>query len=112
MVNLTPIVWAKVIQFVNLWLTKNFTMEHLIVIPEHRIRLTDASIAGLLGISVEELHSLKHTPIEAYEDENGKITEFYILVSSNNNPILLSKLNMDKSNFIRFNPDDVYRLYV
>jgi len=87
-------------------------MEHIQVIPEYRIRLTDASIATLLGISVEEFHSLNHRPIEAYEDENGNIMEFYILVSSNNDPDLLSKLNSDSSNFIRFKPEDVYRLYV
>jgi hypothetical protein len=87
-------------------------MESIKQVSEHQVRLTDQSIASLLGISLEEYLSLSHKPIQAYTDINGEVTEFYIHVSTNNNPRILSKLNLDKSNFIRFKPEEVYRMYV
>lgn len=87
-------------------------MERENTVPEFRIRLPDKAIAALLGLSLTEYLLLSHRPIEAFTDINGNIIEFYIHVSSNNNPGILQKLNMDKSNFVRFAPEEVYRMYV
>lgn len=87
-------------------------MEHTHVTPDYKVRLTDKAIARLLGITMDEYHILSHRPIEANTDIKGEITEFYIHISSNNTPELLSKLNCDASNFVRFKPEEVYALYV
>lgn len=81
-------------------------------VPEYRVRLTDFAIAKLLGVSLEEYGQLNHRPIEAFTDPQGNITEFYIRVSTNNSSRLLNKLNLDKSNFVRFNPEQVFKMYV
>ncbi len=81
-------------------------------VPEYRVRLTDFAIAKLLGLSLEEYGQLNHRPIEAFTDSQGNITEFYIRVSSNNSPRLLNKLNLDDSNFVRFDPKRVFKMYV
>jgi hypothetical protein len=80
-------------------------------IPEFKLRLTDYALAELLGLSLDEFHDLSHKPIDANTDAMGKIVEFYIHVSSNNSPHLLAKLRLDKNNFVRFRPDEVYRHY-
>jgi hypothetical protein len=86
-------------------------MNHTAPIPEFKLRLTDFAIARLLGLSIEDFHRLNHRPIEANTDADGKIVEFYIQISTNNSSTLLSKLRLDKNNFVRFKPDEVYKLY-
>jgi hypothetical protein len=80
-------------------------------IPEFKLRLTDFAIARLLGLSINDFHALSHRPIEAETNASGKIVEFYIQVSSNNSPRLLSQLQLDKNNYVRFKPEEVYKLY-
>jgi hypothetical protein len=75
-------------------------------------RLPDASIAKLLGLTIDEFRNLSHLPIEADMDINGKVIGFYIKVSTNNNPRLLSKLNHDKNYVVSINPEQVYRMYL
>ncbi len=87
-------------------------MEREMSIPEYRVRLPDIEIARLLGISITDYVNLSHRPLEAFTDTQGNVIEFYIHVSSNNDPRLLSKLNLDKSNFVRFKPEEVYSRYV
>lgn len=87
-------------------------MERKEEVPEFRIRLPDQVIAGLLGLTLTEYLLLSHKPIEAFTDLNGNITEFYIHVSANNSPDVLKKLKLDKSNFVRFRPEEVYQMYV
>ena len=87
-------------------------MQHTPAIPDYRAKLNEKAMAKLLGITVAEYQSLSHKPIEAYTDISGNITEFYIHVSTNNDPGLLSKLHRDESNFIRFKPEEVYRNFI
>lgn len=86
-------------------------MERETNIPEYRVRLTDNQIAKLLGISISEYTKLSHLPLQAFTDLEGNVTEFYIHVSTNNDPELLSKLNLDKNNFVRFKPEEIYSKY-
>lgn len=80
-------------------------------IREQEVRLSDKAMAELLGLSHSEYLALSHRPIEALEDMNGKVLEFYIHVSPNNEPHILNKLNIDRNNFVRFKPEEVYSYY-
>lgn len=80
-------------------------------IREQEVRLSDKAMAELLGLSYNEYLALSHRPIEALEDINGKVVEFYIHVSPNNEPHILNKLNIDRNNFVRFKPEEVYSHY-
>jgi hypothetical protein len=86
-------------------------MKRIIEVPDGKRRLTEASIAQLLGLAMTDYLQLIHRPIQASTDEEGVVTEFYIHVSSGNNPRLLDKLDLDKSNFARFEPEKVYPLF-
>ena len=74
-----------------------------------QVWLSDSAMATLLGLSLNEYLKLSHRPIEALEDINGNVLEFYIHVSPNNEPGILGKLKIDRSNFVRFTPEEVYR---
>lgn len=87
-------------------------MEKLAEVPEYRIRLPESAIANLMGLALTEYLALSHKPLEAFKDITGKIVEFYIHVSSNNDPKILDKLNLDSSNFVRFKPEMIYGSYV
>jgi hypothetical protein len=80
-------------------------------IREHEIRLSDKAMADLLGLSHNEYLTLSHRPIEMLEDINGNVLEFYIHISPNNEPHILDKLNIDRNNFVRLKPEEVYSHY-
>jgi hypothetical protein len=80
-------------------------------IREQEIRLSDKAMAELLGLSHNEYLTLSHRPIEALEDINGNVLAFYIHISPNNKPHILNKLKIDRNNFVRFKPDEVYSHY-
>lgn len=75
---------------------------------KNQVWLSDRAMAGLLGLSLNEYLTLSHRPIEALEDINGNVLEFYIHVSPNNEPDVLGKLKIDRNNFVRFTPEEVY----
>lgn len=79
--------------------------------PEQMIRLSDKAMAALLGLSHSEYLSLSHRPIEMLEDINGNVLEFYIHISPNNEQHILNKLKIDRNNFVRFTPEEVYNHY-
>lgn len=83
-------------------------MERITEIYGYNIRLPDKTIAALLGISLTDYLLLVHRPLEAYTDEQGQVTEFYMHISSGNSQRILDKLNLDKSNFVRFSPEEIY----
>jgi len=66
-------------------------------------------MAQLLGISVGEYLKLDHRPLQAYYSPDGKLNEFFIYVSPHNDPRVLNKMLVDKSNFVRFRPEEIYR---
>lgn len=80
-------------------------------VPEQHIRLPDKAIAALLGISLDEYLALSHKPLQEFRDMSGRIIEFYMHVSPNNDQKVLNKLKIDHSNFVRFRPEEVYRFY-
>jgi hypothetical protein len=60
-------------------------------------------------LSLSEYHTLSHRPLEMLEDIHGNVLEFYIHVSDNNEPHILNKLKIDRNNFVRFTPEEVYQ---
>jgi hypothetical protein len=79
--------------------------------PEQKIHLSDQAMASLLGLSHSEYLTLSHRPMEALEDINGKVLEFYIHISPNNEPHILNKLKIDRNNLVRFKPEEVHSHY-
>jgi hypothetical protein len=75
---------------------------------KNRLWLTNKAMAALLGLSLTEYHTLSHRPLEALGDMNGNVLEFYIHISPNNKPHILNKLKIDRNNFVRFTPEEVY----
>ncbi len=73
-------------------------------------KLSDESIVKILGITLEEYKALSHKPLKTFLDLQGNIREYYIQVSTNNDPEVLKKLSMDKRNLVRFKPEDVRKL--
>ena len=73
-------------------------------------RLTDKTIAELLGISLDDYRMLVHLPLEALVDNVGAVIAFCLRFSTNNNKRLLEKLNIDKSYTVTFRPEQIYRL--
>jgi hypothetical protein len=75
---------------------------------KNQLRLSDKAMAALLGLSLSEYLILSHRPLEAFEDINGNVLEFYIHVSPNNEAHILNKLKIDRNNFVRFTPEEIY----
>lgn len=73
-------------------------------------KLSDESIVKILGITLEEYKTLSHKPLKAFLDLRGNIREYYMQISTNNNPEVLKKLSIDKRNLVRFRPEDVKKL--
>lgn len=80
-------------------------------IPEQHIRLPDSAIAQLLGLSLTEYHKLSHRPMEDFRDIEGRIIAFSMHISPNNDRDILAKLNLDRSNFVRFKAEEVFPYY-
>ncbi len=74
---------------------------------EQKIRLPDHAIAHLLGISVSEYQHLSHKPLKASKDSKGNIIEFYMQISSNNDPEVMAKISPDLGNIVWFERDVV-----
>lgn len=81
------------------------------IVPEQNIRLPDSAIAQLLGLSLNEYHKLSHMPLEDFRDIEGRIISFSMHISPNNDQDLLQKLNLDRSNFVRFKAEEVLSYY-
>lgn len=69
-----------------------------------------AKMASMLAITVDDYNDLKHGGLKAVRNEAGKITEYVLQVSSNNQARLLEKLDVDAENRIKFKPDYVDRI--
>ena len=80
-------------------------------VPEQQIRLPDSAIAQLLGLSLGEYHKLIHKPMEDFKDLEGRIVAFFMHISPNNDKEILAKLKLDRSNFVRFNAEEVFAYY-
>jgi hypothetical protein len=74
---------------------------------EYRSRLPDWLIARLLGLGLKEYLNLAHRGLQEFKDLNGNVVEYYIHISSNNDPAVLGRLNIDRSNFARFRPEQI-----
>lgn len=68
---------------------------------------SNSCLAILLNLTEEEVSSLAYIGLYDIRDEAGKITAFYIQISTSNQRHLLSKLKMDGDRFIYFTPEEV-----
>jgi hypothetical protein len=81
-------------------------------IAEHKTRLTEQAIARLLGISLPEYRHLSHKPLKAAKDLKGNIVEFYMQISNNNEPEVISKINPSVGNIVWFTRQQVESHYI
>lgn len=81
-------------------------------IDEHHIRLPDAGLANLLGLQLDQYHSLKHNPLSCFTNAEGIITGYYMIISDTNDRTLLEQLNLNQNNYLQFQPEDVYAHFV
>lgn len=61
-----------------------------------------SKIAKLLGINMDDYADLVHHNFKEIKDEKGKVIEYQMRVSLNNNRKLLEKLDIDERYIIKF----------
>lgn len=69
----------------------------------------DQTLAGLLGLTLQEYRDLSHSGIKEVRDTRGHLLYYYMVVSPLNTASTLSKLKMSKSRMIFLPPDFLAR---
>jgi predicted glycosyltransferase len=82
------------------------------LIAEHKVRLPDAGLANLLGLKLDQYHSLKHHPLSYYTNKDGDVVEYFMIVSDANDRELLAQLKLNQNNYLRFRPEEVHAHFV
>lgn len=65
----------------------------------------DETIAGLLGLTLDEYQDLSHSGIREVRDMDDQVLYYYMVVSRLNLDTTLAKLKMNKSRMIFLPPD-------
>lgn len=74
------------------------------------VSLTDLQFSRLLGISIAEFISLDRSELYAYVNAKGIIEEYFMYIHPDSPSHVLSKLNIEQHNFVRFSYSEIQAL--
>jgi hypothetical protein len=71
------------------------------------VQPSDKHFARLLNLTIKEFQDLKHAPLIEEKNNLGAIIGYFMYISPLNNPEILRKIILTKSNFVWFSVKQV-----